>query len=399
MQLLTLTVEPELSVVAEEPDVAYPNLEQSAHHGLELVDSAVQGAPGTLSASTARTSIPMQEFKNSTVQDMLDTLPDLCHAADKILQWLLPEEISEDTVASMREDLQYPDSRLSKIVKRLSNVLQAQKGIYGDQIDNYIFTGPVLKALLGSDEDADSDEPWHPNPMIHKANLATFLVIITRSWGEKFNNDHFDFLERVFPSPFLSHSSNIEDLSMAVEVRTQHFIMLLTRYSDVPNFDPDLILQQAFYVRTSATTLKAWSAPGLKEEDLVQEYQALIIRRLAEVRRHFANGRAVYQSLKTAFPWNAFVTKIISWSKGRRDDIENVIDTHGGVDAIVGALGEEVQTRASSGALNLARDGTSPLVELNYPSPSEFSNTASDLSERNRFAAARAVGARGGKVQ
>lgn len=137
MQLLTLTVEPELSVVAEEPDVAYPDLEQSAHHGLELVDSAVQGAPGTLSASTARTSIPMQEFKNSTVQDMLDTLPDLCHAADKILQWLLPEEISEDTVASMREDLQYPDSRLSKIVKRLSNVLQAQNGIYGDQIEIY----------------------------------------------------------------------------------------------------------------------------------------------------------------------------------------------------------------------------------------------------------------------
>lgn len=392
-------VDPELSVVAEESDVAYPNLQQSANHGLELVDSAVQGTPGALSGTTARTSLAKQSYDDSSVQDMLDTLPDLSAAADKVVQWLVPEEISEQSVATMRQDLLYPESRLSKNVKRLSNVLQSQKGIYGDKIEDYISTQSVLAALVGSDENADSDEPWYPSPMLQKANLSTFLVIITRSWGDAFNNEHFDFLENFFPAPFLSHSTTIEDLSVAVEVRTQHLIMLLTRYSDVPNFDPDLILQQAFYVGDSASTLKGWNAPGLKEDDLKEDYQALIVRRLTDIRSHFSDGRAVYRPLKAAFPWNAFVTKMIAWSKTRLDDIDTLVKTHGGVHAIVEALSDEVQSRAASGALNLARDGTSPLVELNYPSPSAISNTASDRSSLNRLAAARTTSGRGAKVQ
>ncbi|KAL8822498.1 MAG: hypothetical protein Q9191_006768 [Dirinaria sp. TL-2023a] len=389
-------VDPELSVVAEESDVAYPNLQQSANHGLQLVD---QSTPGALSGTTARTSIAKQALKDSNVQDMLDTLPDLSAAADKVAQWLIPEEVTEEVVASMRQDLLYPDSRLSKNVKRLSSVLQAQKGIYGDSIEDYISTQSVLTALLGSPEADDSDEPWYPNPMLHKANISTFLVIVTRSWGEAFNNDHLDFLEKFFPSPFLSRASTIEDFSAAVDVRTQHFIMLLTRYSDVPNFDPDIILQQAFYVSNSASPLKGWSAPGLKENDLNQEYQALIVRRMTDIRSHFSDGRAVHRPLKAAFPWNAFVTKMIAWSKSRLDEIDTLIQTHGGVEAIVEALSGEVQSRVASGALDLARNGTSPVVELSYPSPSAISNTASDRSSLNRLAAARSVSGRGTKVQ
>ena len=142
-QETTSTVDPELSVVAEEFDVA-----------------------------------------NSNVQDMLDTLADLSAAAEKVANWLVPAEISEAGVAKMRQDLLYPESRVSKNVKRLSNVLQAQKAVYDNRIEENISTQPVLKALLGTDEDADLDEPWYPNPMIHKANLSTFLMIITRSWRE-----------------------------------------------------------------------------------------------------------------------------------------------------------------------------------------------------------------------
>ena len=83
--------------------------------------------------------------------------------------------------------------------------------------------------------------------------------------SQQFNNEHFKYLEAFFPARFLSRSSSIEDLSVAVEVRTQHLIMLLTRYSDVPNFDPDLtLLQQTLYVAegNSAPTLKGWNSRG-----------------------------------------------------------------------------------------------------------------------------------------
>ena len=403
---LTYEVDPELSMVAEESNVGYPELAQDINTELETGENAVQGAgqptksPGNVSVfsgTTARASNPGQELKNSNAQDMLDTLPDLSDAADKVLHWLLPQNISEDTIATMRADLQYPGSRISKNVKRLSNVLQAQKGIYGD-FENYINIPAVVKALLGSDEIANLDAGWRPEPLLHKANLTTLVMIITRSWGEKFNNDHFDFLESIFPAPFLSRSSTIEDLSIAVEIRTQHFIMLSSRYTDVPNFDPDMFLSQVFF--NDPPVLKGWHALGLRAEDLTKEHQALVHRRLQDIRRNFSNGRAVdLPSLKVAYPWNAFVTKVIAWSRARLEQIQSQIETHGGVDGIVQALSNETQTQVSAGAANMVEDGTSPLVELDYPSPSEFSHTTSDRSDVNRLAAMRAAGTRTAKVK
>ena len=408
MEILSLTyeVDPELSVVAEESNVGYPDLAQAANTELELNEKAMQGnhqptkSPGNLSAfsgTTARTSIPVQELKNSNAQDMLDTLPDLSDAADKLLHWLLPHDISENTIASIRTQLQYPGSRISKNIKRLSNVFQAQKGIYGD-LENYINIPAVLKALLGPDAVGNVDAGWRPEPLLHKANLTTLVMIITRTWGEKFNNEHFDFLESIFPDPFLSRSSNIEDLNMAVEIRTQHFIMLSSRYTDVPNFDPDMILSQVFF--SDPPVLKGWRAPGLSAEELTKEHQALIHHRLQEIRRNFSNGRAAdLPSLKIAYPWNAFVTKIIAWSRARLDEIQPQVEIHGGVEGIVEALSIEVQAQASISAANTTEDGASPLVHLDYPSPSEFSHTTSDRSDIHRLAAMRTAGMRTAKVK
>lgn len=74
--------------------------------------------------------------------------------------------------------------------------------------------------------------------MLRKTNLSTFLVLITRSWREVFNNGgYFNALEKFFPAAFPSRFSVAKDLGAAMEVRIRHLIMLLTRYSDEPNFD------------------------------------------------------------------------------------------------------------------------------------------------------------------
>jgi len=396
-------------MVAEESNIEYPVLAQNASAQLESAANAIQEtnqsikSPGNLSAfsgTTARTSNAVQELRNSNAQDMLDALPDLSDAADKLLRWLLPQDMSENTITIMRADLQYPGSRISKNVKRLSDVFQAQKGIYGD-FESYINIPAVLKTLLGSDNVTNLDAAWRPEPLLHKANIATFVGIIIRSWGEKFNNEHFDFLETIFPVPFLSRSSRIEDLSVAVEIRTQHFIMLSSRYTDVPNFDPDMFLSQVFF--NEPPVLKGWEVSGLRSEDLTKEQQALIRRRLQEIRRNFSNGRAVdLPSLKIAFPWNVFVTKVVAWSKARLDQIQNEVDAHGGAVGIVQALSNETQTSVSAGRADMNEDGTSPLVDLglrNYPSPSQFSHTTSDQSELHRLATMGAASMRPEKVK
>lgn len=396
-------------MVAEESHIEYPILAQNASAQLESAANAIQGinqstkSPGNLSGfsgTTAKTSNAVQELRNSNAQDMLDALPDLSDAADKLLHWLLPQDLSENTIATMRADLQYPGSRISKNVKRLSDVFQAQKGIYGD-FESYINIPAVLKTLLGSDNVTNLDAAWRPEPLLHKANIATLVGIIIRSWAEKFNNEHFDFLETIFPVPFLSRSSSIEDLSVAVEIRTQHFIMLSSRYTDVPNFDPDMFLSQVFF--NDPPMLKGWEVSGLRSEDLTREHQALIRHRLQEIRRNFSNGRAVdLPSLKIAFPWNVFVTKVIAWSKARLDQIQNEVEAHGGAVGIVQALSNETQTSFSAERTDVSEDGTSPLVDLglrSYPSPSQFSHTTSNQSEMHRLAGMGAAGMRSEKVK
>ncbi len=407
--VLTFEVDPELSMVAEESHIGYPILAQNAGAQLESAANAIQGidqsikSPGNtsgFSGTTARTTNAVQELRNSNAQDMLDALPDLSDAADKLLHWLLPQDMSENTIATTRADLQYPGSRISKNVKRLSDVFQAQKGIYGD-FESYINIPAVLKTLLGSDNVTNLDAAWRPEPLLHKANIATLVGIIIRPWGEKFNNEHFDFLETIFPVPFLSRSSSIEDLSVAVEIRTQHFIMLSSRYTDVPNFDPDMFLSQVFF--NDPPMLKGWEVSGLRSEDLTRDHQALIRRRLQEIRRNFSNGRAVdLPSLKIAFPWNVFVTKVTTWSKSRLDQIQNEVEAHGGAVGIVQALSNETQTSVSAGRVDASEDGTSPLVDLglrSYPSPSQFSHTTSDQSEMHRLAAMGIAGMRSEKVK
>ena len=404
--LLTFIVDPELSIVAEEPSLAYPDLAQAANTELELNEHAItlnndpnnsSGNAAAFSGTTARNSDTAQDLKNSSAQDMLDTLPDLAHAADQLLRWLLLEYISDATVETMRVQLQFPGSRISKNVKRLGNVLQAQKSIYGD-FESYINIAAVIRTLLGPEAVTTENAGWRPEPLLHKANLATLVTNTTRAWSEKFNNEHFDFLESIFPGPFLSHSSSVEDLKIAVEIRTQHFIMLSSRYTDVPNFDPDMILSQVFF--SDSSVLKGWAAPGLSAEELTEEHQALIHSRLQDLRQNFSNGRAVdLRSLKQAHPWGAFVTKIIAWSKARLDDIQRQIEANGGVNTILEVLSNQVQAQASAGAESMIDDRTSPLVQLDYPSASEFSHTTSDRSDLHRLAAVRAAATQPAKVR
>lgn len=403
---LIYTVDPELSMVAEETNIGYPELARQINNELAATENAIQqtnqqvdlpGNDSALAGTTARLSNPAQDGKSSNVQEMLDTLPDLSDAADKLLRWLLPEDLSENAIAAIRADLQYPNSRIGKNVKRLSAVFAAQKGIYGD-FEHYINIPVVVKALVGLNAVADIDSVWRPEPILHKANLTTLVTVITRSWSEKFNNEHFDFLEGIFPAPFLTRSDSINDLSVAVEIRTQHFIMLSSRYTDVPNFDPDMILSQVFF--NTPPNLKGWSVVGMRSEDLAKEQQAIIHRRLQDIRRNFSNGRAVdLPSLKSAYPWDDFVASVMNWSRARLDHIQEQIKAHGGVEAIVQSLGNESQHQIAAATTSAAEGVTSPLVELEYPSASEFSHTASDRSDLNRVAARKAAGKRAEKVK
>ena len=314
---------------------------------------------------------------------MLDALPDLCEAADKLLVFLVPSESSEATITSRMTKLHTKGTIASINWKRHGNAFQVQRELYGS--DSYINPSAALTTLLGTKQlsEATSD-PWRPDALFQKANLAVLASkIFTRPWPEQ-DDQFIEELEQAFPRYFTKALASseilmpghsmlvVETFQFALEVRTQYAISLLDRHSTQPNFDSDVVLHQVFY--KNEDVLKGWGVSGIHSEDLTDEFEDAVLKRLAQLREAFTNfsesAIAGTERLRTTFPWISFVHQTVAWIIERWKEIGAQISASGGNQAICENLSDEVQR------LRLARPSMNydDLV-LNYEPPSEASNT------------------------
>ena len=367
----------------EELDQAV-NIGDSLPHGSPLTSKSPGGA-SAFSGTTVRTSLPVQDAADPNTEGMLDALPDLSEAADKLLGCLVPSEISDAIIISKMTKLHTKGSIASINWKRHGNAFQAQRELYGS--DSYINPSAALKTLLGTKQLSEATSgPWRPDALFQKANLAVLASsIFTRRWQE--DDQFIEDLEQAFPRYFTEalassdilmagHSMLImETFQFALEVRTQYAIMLLARYSARPNFDSDVVLHQVFY--KNEDVLKGWGVPGIHSEDLTDEFEDAVLKRLAQLREAFTdileNAVAGIERLRATFPWSSFLHQTVAWISERMKEIEAQIIASGGNQAICESLSDEVQR------LRWARPSMNydDLV-LNYEPPSEASNTASE---------------------
>ena len=333
-----------------------------------------------------RTSLPVQESVDPNALGMLDALPDLSEAADKLLGCLVPRESSDATITSQLTKLHTKGTIASINWRRHGNAFQAQRELYGS--DSYIDPSAALKALIGRKQLSETTSgSWRPDALFQKANLAVLASsIFTRPWQEQ-GDQFIEELEQAFPRYFTEalassdtlipgHSALIvETFKFALEVRTQYAITLLDRYSAQPNFDSDVVLHQVFY--KNKDVLKGWGILGIHSENLTNEYEDAILKRLAQLRAAFTDflesAIAGTERLRTTFPWNSFVHDTVAWISKRMKEIEAQIIASGGNQAICESLSNEVQRlRSTRPSMNY-----DDLV-LNYEPPSEASNTASE---------------------
>ena len=399
---LILVVDPDLSVVAEVVSLDYPQLPQlEPDHGpsLEGIVQAPVADESPLSAfsgTTARTSSrSAHEHKNSTALDLLDALPDLSYAADQVLSWLLPpNEVSEVTVAKICNELQDNSSRTGKNVLRLGRSFQMQKDVYGGK--PFMKPSIVVGALVGSSEiQGNAIEHWRPDPLLHKTNLTSLIMLITRPWEIDASSQLLEFLDQNFPTAFSALLSTDEDFAIALEIRTQHFITQLARYIHELNFDPDMLLSQVFQI--NPTAFKGWDSSGLQAQELTEEQIQAIAHRFQELGQNFSDGKDVDpEALKNAYPWLSFVTRILAWSKSRLGDIKTRVNAHGGSDEIIHALDQEIQARISAGSMVIGN--THSDIQLEYPSPAQLSTPISDKFELNRIASIKTAERRSSKL-
>lgn len=405
-------------MVAEDPSVVYPDLETAEDGGAgENVEDAGADqqpaqqsfkSPGSLSAfsgTTARISLPAQELTEISPEDMLDTLPDLSDASDKLLSFVIPTEISETSVSRTMAQLQKKDTRENKKLQRLSDIFERQRKEYGG--DSYINVGKTLRRLLGRkagpiDEQTAS---WRPDALLQKANLALLVSRMLTIVGRDQNDQFLEDIAGTFPQPFAQGLGRPESLTpecsaltdgtfrVALQVRTQEAIMLLARHVEKINFDSDTALLQLFY---DANNLKGWAVAGLRTEELRREFKDTILGRVEQLREAFRASVSTssddqssgIESLRTKFPWTTFARQLVAWAVQRLTEIEIQTTTYGGTQAICQGLIDVVQSGRlgqsleSDGADNES-DGSEVRLEYDTPSESRATSELQDTSTRH----------------
>ena len=408
-------------MVAEDPSIVYPDLEAAKDDGVrENVENAtaaqqpthqVYKSPGGLSAfsgTTARISLPAQDPTDLSSEDMLDTLPDLLEASDKLLSFVIPAEVSEASTLKTMAELQTSDTRAHKKFKRLGDTFERQRKEYGG--DPYINMGETLRKLLGRKAGPIDEQAalWRPDAILQKANLAT---LVSRMLSTEEQDQKDEFLEDIadtFPRPFAQSFGLPESLTpecsalaeatfqMALELRTQEAIMLLARHVGKINFDPDAALLQVFY---DANILKGWAFDGLRIADLSREAKEIILRRVAQLREAFRSNVPItsdgqsssIESLRVNFSWTTFAQRMVTWAGQRLTEIEIQTTTYGGAQAICQGFIDMIQSGRlgrSSESDSVDNESNGPELRLEYDAPSESRATSEQQDASNRPARA-----------
>lgn len=395
----------DLSTVAEDPSIAYPEIQMTNEDGKEESQPIEMGvniqevnaqskSPGGVSAfsgTTARQSHSTQDLSELSTEVVLDILSDLSSASDKALKFLIPRDISEASIAAHIIQLQTKRSSANKNMIRLATTLSAHRDMCGS--DSYISLPEMLSTLVGKCIGSnDNAGPWRPDALLQKANLAALAASIFSRPLRTQDAQLVEELEQLFPMPFIEgfvasdtplagYSELANDtFQLALEIRTQYAIMLLARRARQPNFDPNAVLLQVFY--EDDKTLRGWVAGGLRAADLTGELQNTILLRLVKLREAFAGSEKDFakniEPLQSPFPWTALVFQMVKWINLRLVELNRQISEHGGANRILEALEEEIQrARLAKSSMNddSANDSGSPRIILEYDLPSELAET------------------------
>lgn len=390
---------------ADDSTLSYPSLPAEEDRINTKRDGRDTQSPGNMSAisgTTAQTSFSAQELSDMNSGEMLDALPDLCEAADRVLNFAAHHDTTSESLATIMRELEDSSSRARKTLARLSDSLQLHKRPFGNEL--YVNLSIGLRGLLGIRHIGNvRDRPWRPDDIFYKANLAVMITGLLSSQESSSNSQStVEKMERDFPSPFFSRLLDSRDstkrsigcsclssesFEVALNLRTQYFILLVQRHLLQPNFDPDLLLLQLFY--ETEDSLKGWDTEGMRIQDFGIEVQNAISGRINEIKEAFREDSQSVQTgqlvdldqLRHMYPWSTFIVEVLSWGKLRNSEIQAEIDSRGSVEGIRQALEIEIRERAllyTRGDAGI-NGGSSPHIQIDYHPASDITSEQVNL--------------------
>lgn len=381
----------ELSILAEDQE---PGQDEEEAANIEDPAGTAQSpqSPGGMSQMSGTTVLTSASAKTShSVEEIealdpmvVEYLPELLASSCKILDLLAPSGATSETVELIVRDLRVVGSRRAKRLKHDEEKFQADRENYGS--DDYINPVFIRRRLFGTQD--IKNESARPDDILHAANLATLVksLLVT----QKQSRATLPLLQMVdiwFPEVFLTEfgdngqagSSLLlnESFEMSLEIRTQCAIIALLVLKEAENWNPEQILLSSFLDLPSALQN---SLPMPDFEQVLNDGRVLSIMRkgpenseeqndriksrIREIRKAFQlNNDAVeagdlvdFERLDEMFPWAAFLTRLVQWSRLRLDEIISNINHQGGLDHIVISLIEAVRENNSQ-------------IELEYDPP------------------------------
>ncbi|KAI9757374.1 MAG: hypothetical protein M4579_003488 [Chaenotheca gracillima] len=389
-----------LSPVTERhEDVRYPNLQagddRRSSSRRTIVAQAgspnaarLSGASSNISGTTAVTAdLNEKPWHFSDIDcdldDVTQALPELSLAADKLINFLCSGLSSSDVVAAAKQ-LHESGSKSSKQFKRLHGHFGHFRQQCGKQ--DYIDWPELVKPMYSVRSLLEvPSRNSRPDIILQKANLATFAsLIVAPSCHSENIYRTLQIVDQKFPALFasgfsnedlnasLSGTSNLldETLALALEIRTQ---MVISCYFAEPGNNVEEILKRFFLDHEKPPSsrrasfaqlldhdhLKGWPLETLDDGrlELPSSFTEKIVKRarqiLSFVQKDVSADRTTTRTtfdidgLEKSFPWLEFLAKLIDWTQLRFGEINNQIDSRGGVETIKGLLEKDIEVNWS----------------------------------------------------
>ncbi|KAL9608562.1 MAG: hypothetical protein Q9167_006623 [Letrouitia subvulpina] len=376
-----------LSTVAEDQPDLQSNLlkEQRSSHASNSEQNGVAGdgsvrektrsfGGGSLpSRIMAEMSLSGLEPPNLSSDELLDVLGELSEAADKILSWLVPQDISIEAIGRLRVKLLDPNSRERKKLFRLS----ASFKFLRDQCstDHFISVVTVLRNLSSTTNQHDVPSGnWLVDLILHKINFATLTIDllapkdgVTEQWFEELDKSFSRLYIHELPSPkFLENSADWrvlfeESFELALDIRTHYFIANAKRTAALPDFDPTGLLREIFLQKLNS--VKGSDFPGLQTKDIPEKSLDIIEKRMKFIEVFFDTHppNIALEFIEANYPFNDLIQSVLFWGRRFLDEVNAQVEAIGGVDALI------------QGLEGVRKDVPMPLLEAAEPHKTELS--------------------------
>lgn len=262
---------------------------------------------------------------------MLDELPDLQQAASSLMNLLVSNQSDPIGIVNAAKRIRVAGlgSKENKRLKSHCKKLYERMKQYGNQP---FVDVPHIRSLIPSINAGGDYQPWSPSPTLYSANCArlAFEVLLSTAESES-AKQVVESLNSQFPAPFLDQFTKARETNpigssaaekaaweLALEIRTQYFIMEFERHQTEKGFEPNHLLRSVFYDESrhegdelDSRWLRGFALiAAFKDENecLPDRYHDAVLDRIGELELDLFDdeGAPNAKGLRAAFSWQRF---------------------------------------------------------------------------------------------